>query len=67
MFQMYARNLRRIYWADFIDVHVHLVRSHDLVAKALPEQVTLDAEIAESAESLVPTCEYSRHRTTSVS
>lgn len=61
MFQMYARNLRRVFWAEFIDVQVHLARAHDVIPPIVAEPVSTDGE---NGESLVPTYEYYRHRTT---
>ena len=58
-FQMYTRNLRRIFWAEFIDVQTQMTRSRDPAAV-----VHLNADKSASAdiESLVPTFEYHRHR-----
>ena len=57
MFDSYTRNLRRIYWAEFIDVQTQLTRQRNAAASAAPASEP-------PMESLSPTFEYFRHRTT---
>jgi hypothetical protein len=58
MFDSYTKNLRRIYWAEFIDVQTQMRRAAVALALA-PNNDTPDME------SLSPTFEYYRHRSTS--
>ena len=57
MFDCYTKNLRRIYWAEFIDVQTQMRRAASTLALAT-ESSTPDME------SLSPTFEYFRHRST---
>jgi hypothetical protein len=54
-FECYARNLRRIFWAEFIDVQTQMSRAPELRPPAFTAP---DAGI----ESLSPTFEYHRTR-----
>lgn len=56
MFDSYTRNLRRIYWAEFIDVQTQMRRAASQSAMAAPSATV-------EMESLAPTFEYFRHRT----
>lgn len=55
MFDSYTRNLRRIYWSEFIDVQSQMSRGRDVLAASVPENLS-------EVESLSPTFEYFRHR-----
>jgi hypothetical protein len=57
-FNMYSRNLQRIFWAEFIDVQTQMTRNRD------PRAVGPDAQPQE-AESLGRTFEYHRQRNSS--
>ena len=59
-FVMYTRNLRRIFWAEFIDVQTQMTRTRDPAAPAGSVTPALP-----DIESLAPTFEYHRHRGTS--
>lgn len=61
-FVMYTRNLRRIYWAEFIDVQTQLTRSRDPVVVTTAAS---DAPQMAEIESLGPSFEYHRHRNSS--
>jgi hypothetical protein len=54
-FQCYARNLRRIYWSEFVDVQTQMSRA-GTTAPAGAATPTADKE------SLMPSYEYYRHR-----
>lgn len=61
-FVMYTRNLRRIYWAEFIDVQTQMSRARDPVVVTTPAS---DAPSLADIESLSPSFEYHRHRNSS--
>jgi hypothetical protein len=54
-FNMYSRNLQRIFWAEFIDVQTQMTRNRD------PRAIGPDVQLRE-VESLGPTFEYYRLR-----
>lgn len=56
-FDCYTRNLRRIFWAEFIDVQTQ-IRNAGVTLTPSQEAATADLE------SLSPTFEYFRHRST---
>lgn len=57
LFEAYTRNLRRLYWSEFIDQQMENTRAAtfraSLVHDPLPEK-----------DNLAPAFEYHRHRTT---
>jgi hypothetical protein len=54
-FECYVRNLRRIYWSEFVDVQTQMSRTGGI-------QPAATATPTADKESLIPSYEYFRHR-----
>lgn len=54
-FEAYTRNLRRIYWAEFVDAQI-------AAARPLSFRASLVADPMPEKDSLANTYEYHRHR-----
>ena len=57
LFQAYSRNLRRLFWSEFIDQQMELVRPATFHASLVDNPLS-------DADSLINAYDYHRHRTT---
>lgn len=56
LFEAYTRNLRRLYWSEFIDRQMDASRNSTFKASIVNDPIT-------DADSLAPAYDYHRHRT----
>lgn len=56
LFASYVQNVRRIYWAEFIDAQTE-------ASRPMRFRASLVSDPLNSSDTLAPTYEYHRHRT----